>query len=228
MKHKNRCRFRHIARSAADRCAKPLPADPVSIARGRVKPALTARAGTRARLLPLSDNGTVVVVKEPRRAVLTPLAVPMSLASSPLRLDRGVLNWLSSIGPLASGGPSLGRPGRSCPVPGCGRHRERAGVGRPAAGAVRLVEAGQAAGRGSRLHGDVASLGVHYHGQPRGSHAQPGAGPPVTGLPRGGGPAWPRSAVPHRRPRRRRRCAPRRSTCRRPGPGPPAGTGGAG
>ena len=148
MKHKNRCRFRHIARSAADRCAKPLPADPVSIARGRVKPALTARAGTRARLLPLSDNGTVVVVKEPRRAVLTPLAVPMSLASSPLRLDRGVLNWLSSIGPLASGGPSLGRPGRSCPVPGCGRHRERAGVGRPAAGAVRLVDAGQAAGRG--------------------------------------------------------------------------------
>ena len=49
--------------------------------------------------------------------------------------------------PLASGGPSVGRPGRSRPVPGCGRHRERAGVGRRAAGAVRLVEAGQAAGR---------------------------------------------------------------------------------
>ena len=48
-----------------------------------------------------------------------------------------------------------------------GRHPERAGVGRPAAGAVRLVEAGQAAGRGRRLHGDVASLGVHYQGRPR-------------------------------------------------------------
>jgi hypothetical protein len=90
-----------------------------------------------------------------------------STASSPLRLDLGVLNWLSSIGPLASGGPTLGRPGRSCPVPGCGRHPERAGVGRPAAGAERLVEAGQAAGRGRRLHGDVASLGVHYQGRPR-------------------------------------------------------------
>jgi hypothetical protein len=29
----------------------------------------------------LSDNGTMVVAKEPRRAVLTPLAVPMSLAA---------------------------------------------------------------------------------------------------------------------------------------------------
>ena len=33
-------------------------------------------------------------------------------------------------------------------MPGCGRHPERAGVGSPQQGAVGLVEAGQAAGRG--------------------------------------------------------------------------------
>ena len=38
-------------------------------------------AGVLEESRPLSDNGTVVGVKEPRRAVLTPLAVPMSLAA---------------------------------------------------------------------------------------------------------------------------------------------------
>jgi len=45
---------------------------------------------------PLSDNGAVVVVKEPRGAVLTPLAVPMSLAAG----RRDSCNGLSAVGDL--------------------------------------------------------------------------------------------------------------------------------
>jgi len=44
----------------------------------------------------LSDNGTVVVVKEPRGAVLTPLAVPMSLAAG----RQNSCNGLSAVGDL--------------------------------------------------------------------------------------------------------------------------------
>ena len=53
------------------------------------------RIATRP-LRPLSDNGTVVVVKEPRGAVLTPLAVPMSLAAG----RQNSCNSLNAVGDL--------------------------------------------------------------------------------------------------------------------------------
>jgi hypothetical protein len=55
-----------------------------------------AQADTGAAERPLSDNGTVVVVKEPRGAVLTPLAVPMSLAAG----RQNSCNGLSAVGDL--------------------------------------------------------------------------------------------------------------------------------
>jgi hypothetical protein len=48
---------------------------------------------------PLSDNGTMVGVKEPIRASLTPLAVPMSLAG---RWSRSACNGLSAAGELVA------------------------------------------------------------------------------------------------------------------------------
>jgi hypothetical protein len=108
-----------------------------------------------------------------------------------------------------------GRCDRSCP--------ERARVRHPASGAVRPVQVGRPAGCGRRLRTDVALLGVHHQARPR-AHAQPAAG--LLTVPwQGGGLAWSQGGPP-RRPRRRR-CAPRRSTCRRRGPGLPAATGGA-
>ena len=117
-----------------------------------------------ARLLPPFTGG-LHCGNMPRRSGRSDRRAPAVHRRAPLR--PRTLDYQVSSRSRLRGGPSLGRPGRSCPVPGCGRHPERAGVGRPAAGAVRLVEAGQAAGRGRRLHGDVASLGVHYQGRPR-------------------------------------------------------------
>jgi hypothetical protein len=51
------------------------------------------RAGTRGS----SDNGTMVGVKEPREAVLAPLAVPMSLGAA----DGSACNALVAVGELA-------------------------------------------------------------------------------------------------------------------------------
>ena len=76
------------------------------------------------------------------------MAVPCRSVSGPLRLGLGVRDWLSGIRSLTNGDASLARLRRPCLVPGCGRHPERAGVGSPQQGAVGLVEAGQAAGRG--------------------------------------------------------------------------------
>jgi hypothetical protein len=115
----------------------------------------------------LSDNGTVVVVKEPRGAVLAPLAVPMSLGAQPLCLGLRRPRSAKQHPLFDRRRCHPGQAGTVRPVPGCGPRPERAGVGRPAAGAVRLVEAGQSAGRGRWLHGDVAGLGVHYQGWPR-------------------------------------------------------------
>ena len=109
-------------------------------------------------------------------------------ASSPLRLGLGVLNWLSSIGPLASGGPGLGRPGRSCPVPGCGRCPERA-AGRPPR------SRSSTPGRGRPGHQAWPSA-PRRRRQPRcalprtakrGRRRSRVPGPLVTGLPQGGG-----------------------------------------
>lgn len=59
-------------------------------------------------------------------------------------------------------------------MPGYGPCLERPAQARPAADAVRLVEAGQAAGCGRRLHGDIADLCVYHQGGPR--DAAPAAG----------------------------------------------------
>jgi len=83
----------------------------------------------------MSGFGTRVALRPLAERCLT-LAVPMSSA------DRH-LGWLG-------GGPASGG----------GRYAKRAGVGRPAAGAVRLEETGQAAGRSGRHHGYVAVFGV--------------------------------------------------------------------
>lgn len=74
---------------------------------------------------------------------------------------------LTVIPPLVGAGIRLGRAGWSWLVPGCGRHPERTGIGRPAPAAERLVEVGQATAPSRRLHGDVAVLGVHHQRRPR-------------------------------------------------------------
>jgi hypothetical protein len=75
-------------------------------------------------------------------------------------------SW-GSMGPGSSSWPVCPDcPLGGFPLSGRGRYPERAGVGGTAAGVVRPVEAGQAAGSGGWRYGDVAVTGMHNQGGP--------------------------------------------------------------
>lgn len=96
----------------------------------------------------------------------------MTLRSAPAIveiLDRW-LHRLASCLNVAAVQSSLGQSTSSwlsChAVPGGSPYPERAWIERSAAGAVRMIETGQSAGRGGWLHRDTAVLGVHYQRGP--------------------------------------------------------------